>query len=36
LQGNYIALIQESKDFVTYALINATTIRNILKKYDKV
>jgi len=35
-QGNHTALIQEGKDLVTYALINATAIRKILKKYDKV
>lgn len=36
LQGNHAALIQEGKDLTTYALINATAIRKILKKYDKV
>ena len=36
LQGNHTALIQEGKDLVTYALINAIAIRKILKKYDKV
>lgn len=36
LQGNHFALIHEGKDLVTYALINATAIRKILKKYDKV
>ncbi|CBI36843.3 hypothetical protein AAG906_034797 [Vitis piasezkii] len=36
LQGNHVALIQEGKDLVTYAMINATAIRKILKKYDKV
>nr|CAN83652.1 hypothetical protein VITISV_015455 [Vitis vinifera] len=35
LQGNHVALIQEGKDLVTYAMINATAIRKILKKYDK-
>lgn len=35
-QGNHVALIQEGKDLVTYALINAIAIRKILKKYDKV
>lgn len=35
-QGNHAALIQEGKDLVTYALINAIAIRKILKKYDKV
>ena len=34
--GNHNALIQEGKDLVTYALINAIAIRKILKKYDKV
>ncbi|KAF9622087.1 hypothetical protein IFM89_029371 [Coptis chinensis] len=29
-------LIQEGKDLVTYAMINAIAIRKILKKYDKV
>lgn len=36
LRGNHVALIQEGKDLVTYALINAIAIRKILKKYDKV
>ncbi|XP_061347330.1 probable E3 ubiquitin-protein ligase BAH1-like 1 isoform X1 [Gastrolobium bilobum] len=36
LRGNHTALIQEDKDLVTYALINATAIRKILKKYDKI
>ncbi|XVE73315.1 hypothetical protein DITRI_Ditri11bG0107900 [Diplodiscus trichospermus] len=36
LRGNHIALIQEGKDLVNYALINAIAIRKILKKYDKV
>ncbi|XP_015891889.2 probable E3 ubiquitin-protein ligase BAH1-like 1 isoform X1 [Ziziphus jujuba] len=38
LQGNqnHVALIQEGKDLVTYALINAIAIRKILKKYDKI
>nr|XP_025604068.1 E3 ubiquitin-protein ligase BAH1 isoform X2 [Arachis hypogaea] len=35
-QGSHNALIQEGKDLVTYALINAVAIRKILKKYDKV
>ncbi|PKA52722.1 putative E3 ubiquitin-protein ligase BAH1-like 1 [Apostasia shenzhenica] len=30
------ALIQEGKDLVTYAVINSTAMRKILKKYDKV
>ena len=36
LQGNHVALIQEGKDLVSYALINAIAMRKILKKYDKV
>ncbi|MBA0743785.1 hypothetical protein Gogos_006439 [Gossypium gossypioides] len=36
LQGSHVALIQEGKDLVNYALINAVAIRKILKKYDKV
>ncbi|KAL3531458.1 hypothetical protein ACH5RR_010780 [Cinchona calisaya] len=36
LQGNHVALIQEGKDLVTYALINAIAMRKILKKYDKI
>ncbi|KAF7818210.1 E3 ubiquitin-protein ligase BAH1-like [Senna tora] len=36
LRGNHTALIQEGRDLVTYALINAVAIRKILKKYDKV
>lgn len=36
LRGTHGALIQEGKDLVTYALINAIAIRKILKKYDKV
>ncbi|KAM5564028.1 putative E3 ubiquitin-protein ligase BAH1-like 1 [Rosa sericea] len=35
-RGNHVALIQEGKDLVTYALINAIAIRKILKKYDKI
>ncbi|OWM77969.1 probable E3 ubiquitin-protein ligase BAH1-like 1 [Punica granatum] len=35
-QGNHVALIQEGKDLVAYALINAIAIRKILKKYDKI
>lgn len=35
-RGNHAALIQEGKDLVAYALINAIAIRKILKKYDKV
>ncbi|XVF72615.1 hypothetical protein PTKIN_Ptkin12aG0134900 [Pterospermum kingtungense] len=36
LQGSHVALIQEGKDLVNYALMNAIAIRKILKKYDKV
>lgn len=36
LRGNHVGLIQEGKDLVTYALINAIAMRKILKKYDKV
>ncbi|XP_010556741.1 PREDICTED: E3 ubiquitin-protein ligase BAH1 isoform X2 [Tarenaya hassleriana] len=35
-QRNHMALIQEGKDLVSYALINAVAIRKILKKYDKI
>ncbi|KAL0459651.1 UNVERIFIED_CONTAM: E3 ubiquitin-protein ligase BAH1 [Sesamum latifolium] len=35
LRGNHGALIQEGKDLVTYAIINAIAMRKILKKYDK-
>ncbi|PIA44403.1 hypothetical protein AQUCO_01700179v1 [Aquilegia coerulea] len=33
---SHSALIQEGKDLVTYAMINAIAVRKILKKYDKV
>jgi hypothetical protein len=36
LQKKHVAFIQEGKDLVTYALINAVAVRKILKKYDKV
>ncbi|OVA16859.1 zinc finger protein [Macleaya cordata] len=36
LQGSHGALIEEGKDLVTYAMINAIAIRKILKKYDKI
>lgn len=36
LKGNHVALIQEGRDLVTYAMINHIAIRKILKKYDKV
>ncbi|XP_052186102.1 probable E3 ubiquitin-protein ligase BAH1-like 1 [Diospyros lotus] len=36
LRRNHVALIQEGKDLVTYAIINAIAMRKILKKYDKI
>ncbi|KAL1216579.1 E3 ubiquitin-protein ligase NLA [Cardamine amara subsp. amara] len=33
---DHLGLIQEGKDLVNYALINAVAIRKILKKYDKI
>ncbi|CAI9105441.1 OLC1v1004366C1 [Oldenlandia corymbosa var. corymbosa] len=36
LSGNHVALVQEGKDLVNYALINAIAMRKILKKYDKI
>ncbi|XP_043719178.1 probable E3 ubiquitin-protein ligase BAH1-like 1 isoform X2 [Telopea speciosissima] len=33
---NHVSLIQEGKDLVTYAIIDAIAIRKILKKYDNV
>ncbi|KAL9360418.1 hypothetical protein Peur_048541 [Populus x canadensis] len=36
LQKKHVAFIQEGKDLVTYALINAVAVRKILKKYDKI
>ncbi|CAN4091427.1 unnamed protein product [Withania somnifera] len=36
IQGNHIAFVQEGKDLVTYAIINAIAMRKILKKYDKI
>ncbi|KAG6748474.1 hypothetical protein POTOM_048397 [Populus tomentosa] len=36
LRKDHAALIQEGKDLVTYALINAIAVRKILKKYDKI
>ncbi|PIN18001.1 hypothetical protein CDL12_09327 [Handroanthus impetiginosus] len=36
LQGNHVALIQEGRDLVTYAIFNAMAMRKILKKYDKI
>lgn len=36
IKGTHVALVQEGRDLVTYALINAVAIRKILKKYDKV
>ncbi|EEF39250.1 ubiquitin-protein ligase, putative [Ricinus communis] len=35
-ERDYIALMQEGKDLVIYALINHTAVRKLLKKYDKV
>ncbi|KAG0495719.1 hypothetical protein HPP92_000383 [Vanilla planifolia] len=34
--GDHEALMQEGKDLVTYAIINAVAVRKILKKYDKI
>ncbi|CAH2041772.1 unnamed protein product [Thlaspi arvense] len=34
-QRSHVALIQEGRDLVTYAIINAIAMRKILKKYDK-
>ncbi|XP_051141961.1 E3 ubiquitin-protein ligase BAH1 [Andrographis paniculata] len=36
LQGNHVALIQDGRNLVTYAIINAVAMRKILKKYDKI
>ncbi|OIW06780.1 hypothetical protein TanjilG_11505 [Lupinus angustifolius] len=36
LHGDHTVLVQEGRDLVTYALINAIAIRKILKKYDKI
>uniref|UniRef100_A0A5B7C3S3 RING-type E3 ubiquitin transferase n=1 Tax=Davidia involucrata TaxID=16924 RepID=A0A5B7C3S3_DAVIN len=36
LHGNHVAFIQEGRDLVTYAIINAIAMRKILKKYDKI
>ncbi|CAH1450744.1 unnamed protein product [Lactuca virosa] len=36
LHGNHHSLIQEDKDLVAYAVINAIAMHKILKKYDKV
>ncbi|XAR58447.1 hypothetical protein NMG60_11013838 [Bertholletia excelsa] len=35
-QRSHVALIQEGRDLVTYAIINAIAMRKILKKYDKI
>ena len=36
VKGNHVEFIQEWKDMVNCAFINAIAIRKILKKYDKV
>lgn len=36
LPKNNVALIQEGKELITYAIINSIAMRKILKKYDKV
>lgn len=36
VKRNHGALVQEGKDLVGYAIINAIAMRKILKKYDKV
>ncbi|XP_020205300.1 E3 ubiquitin-protein ligase BAH1 [Cajanus cajan] len=36
LKGDHPGLIEEGRDLVVYALINAIAIRKILKKYDKI
>ncbi|KAK6120207.1 hypothetical protein DH2020_046113 [Rehmannia glutinosa] len=36
VQRNHVALIQEGRDLVTYAIFNAIAMRKILKKYDKI
>ncbi|XAR61330.1 hypothetical protein NMG60_11035005 [Bertholletia excelsa] len=36
IQGIHVGSIQEGKDLVTYAIINAIAMRKILKKYDKI
>ncbi|KAM7521482.1 hypothetical protein LguiA_011384 [Lonicera macranthoides] len=36
LHRNHVAFIQEGKDLVRYAIINAIAMRKILKKYDKI
>ncbi|KAK3037770.1 hypothetical protein RJ639_030689 [Escallonia herrerae] len=36
VQGNHANLIQEGKDLLSYAIMNAEAIQKILKKYDKV
>ncbi|KAI4329766.1 hypothetical protein MLD38_028114 [Melastoma candidum] len=35
-RGDLVSLMQEGRDLVTYALVNAIAIRKILKKYDKI
>ncbi|KAI3851644.1 hypothetical protein MKW92_013001 [Papaver armeniacum] len=36
IQGHHLAMIEEGKELVTYAMINAIAMRKILKKYDKI
>ncbi|KAI3973433.1 hypothetical protein MKW92_041857 [Papaver armeniacum] len=36
VKGNHVAMVEEGKELVTYAMINAIAIRKILKKYDKI
>lgn len=35
-EKNHVSLVQEGKELVTYAIINAVAMRKILKKYDKI
>lgn len=36
LESDHTVLVQEGKELVNYALMNAIAVRKILKKYDKV
>lgn len=36
LESDHAVLVQEGKELVNYALMNAIAVRKILKKYDKV